>query len=154
MQYSSVLIMSIFMAGAVGGATSFLDRGQDSGAVTAVIHEARGSIRYTMRELDSSYYRRGDAYAACASAYGHRMSGVRTKGDITLSCECFDKSIRLLRGLDRDTALLGLGPRIDDGSLAQAAAPIAITAEAGFALRRCDIEPWKGRAPDSLRGPL
>lgn len=154
MQYSTVLMMSIFVATAIGGATSFLGASRDDGAVGDVIQEARSSIRDTMRDLDGSYYRRSEAYDACAAAYGGRVADRKAPGDITLSCECFDKSIRLLGGLDRETALKGLGPAPGAVRNASAGPAFSITAAAGQILRRCDIEPWDGGMTGSLRGAI
>lgn len=139
MQYSTVLMFSILTAGAVGGVASYMGGG-DTDSVGAAIHEARSSFRDTMREMDSSYYKRGAAYEACAQAYGGRMAGRLANGDITLSCECFDRSSGLLGGLDRETAIkaLGPGPDTDPGE------KIRITVAARRVLNHCDIEPWAG----------
>lgn len=146
MQYSTVLIFSILTAGLLGGTASYFGAGGDAESVGAAIHDAKATVRDTMRELDSSYYKRGEAYAACADAYGSRMAGKKANGEITLSCECFDKSMRMLGGLDRETALKGLGPGTDAGKAASGGR-FKITATAGRVLRRCDIEPWTG-GPD------
>ena len=139
-QYSTVLMFSILSAGAIGGVASYLGAGGDADPVGAVIHEARSSLRDKMREMDNSYYRRGEAYEACANAYGGRMAGKLANGEITLTCECFDRSTDLLRGLDRETALkaLGPGPDTDPGE------KIRITVAANRVLNHCDIEPWTG----------
>lgn len=140
MQYSTVLMFSILTAGAIGGVASYLGGGGDSESVGAAIHEARSSVRDTMREMDSSYYKRGEAYDACAQAYGGRMAGKLANGEITLSCECFDRSSGLLGGLDRETALKALGP----GPGTQPGEMIRITVAAKRVLNHCDIEPWAG----------
>jgi len=139
-QYSTVLMFSILTAGAVGGVASYLGGGGDSESVGAAIHEARSSLRDTMREMDSSYYKRGEAYEACAQAYGGRMAGRLAIGEITLSCECFDRSSGLLGGLDRETALKALGPGPDTNP----GEKIRITVAAKRVLNHCDIEPWAG----------
>lgn|GEM_PF-1893141 len=140
MQYSTVLMFSILTAGAVGGAASYLGGGGDADSVGAAIHEARSSFRDTMREMDSSYYKRSEAYEACAQAYGGRMAGRLANGDITLSCECFDRSSSLLGGLDRETAMKALGPDPDTNP----GEKIRITVAAKRVLNHCDIEPWTG----------
>ena len=148
MQYSTVLMFAIFTAGAVGGTASFVGSGGDTSSVGAAIGEARSAVRDKMREIDGGYYRRGEAYETCASAYGGRVAGQKANGDITLSCECFDKSIRLLGGHDRETALAALGPQPGTAT----ASRIRATAAAKRTLRHCDIEPWAGGpAMPSLR---
>ena len=139
-QYSTVLMFSILSAGAIGGVASYLGAGGDADPVGAVIHEARSSLRDKMREMDNSYYRRGEAYEACANAYGGRMAGRLTNGDITLTCECFDRSTGMLGGLDRETALKALGPGPDTNPEEK----IRITVAAKRVLNHCDIEPWTG----------
>lgn len=157
MQYSTALILSVLAAGAVGGAASFIDHGGDTQTVRAAFGGARSNFRETMRELDGAYYKRGDAYSACAASYGVRAANARTNGEITLSCECFDKSLRLLGGHDRETALMALGPDPDSPASGKR---FAITATAGRVLRNCDIEPWTGGdiaqdgIPGELRGSL
>lgn len=140
MQYSTVLIFSILTAGAVGGVASYLAGNGDADSVGAAIHEARSSFRDKMREMDSSYYKRGEAYEACAQAYGGRMAGRLANGDITLSCECFDRSSGLLGGLDRETAMKALGP----GPATKPGEKIRITVSARRVLNHCDIDPWLG----------
>jgi len=139
-QYSTVLMFSILTAGVVGGTASYFGAGGDPESVGAAIHEARSSFRDKMREMDNSYYRRGEAYEACAQAYGGRMAGSMANGDITLSCECFDKSSGLLGGLDRETALKALGPGPDT----KPGEKIRITVAAKRVLNHCDIDPWTG----------
>jgi hypothetical protein len=141
-QYSTVLMFSIVTAGMLGGVASYVGSGAKPESVGAAIHEAKATVRDTMRDLDGAYYRRGEAYEACATAYGGRMAGKLANGDITLSCECFDKSMQMLGGHDRETALKALGP--GTGASQASAGKFKITATAGRVLRHCDIKPWTG----------
>lgn len=149
MQYSTVLMFSILTAGLVGGTASYFGATGDPESVGAAIHEARSSLRDKMREMDNSYYKRGEAYEACAQAYGGRMAGSLANGDITLSCECFDRSSGLLGGHDRETAMKALGP----GPGAKPGGKIRLTLAAKRVLRHCDIEPWTGGAAIPDAGP-
>ena len=149
MRFSLVLFSTVLASGALGGVASHLSATGQLGNVEVLVADARSSFRDTMREMDSSYYRRGAAYETCAEAYGGRMAGIKPNAEITLSCECFDKAMAMLRGHDRDTALMALGP----GSTATEASSsigFTVTAATGRVLRRCEIEPWRGDA--HLRG--
>ncbi|WP_425418631.1 hypothetical protein [Oricola indica] len=149
MRFSLVLFSTVLAAGALGGAASHLSATGQLGSVEVLVADAKSSLRDAMRKMDSSYYQRGKAYATCTEAYGSRMAGIRTNAEITLSCECFDKAIVNLRGHDRDTALMALGPG-SDTTEASSGIGFTVTAEAGRVLRRCEIKPWRGSA--ALRG--
>lgn len=149
MRFSLVLFSTVLAAGALGGVASHLSATGQLGTVEALVADAKSSLRDTMREMDSSYYRRGKAYATCAEAYGNRMAGIKPNAEITLSCECFDKAIVNLGGHDRDTALMALGPG-SDATEASSGIGFTVTAQAGRLLRRCKIEPWRGS--NELRG--
>lgn len=143
-------MFSILTAGSIGGVASYISGGTETDSVGAAIQGARSGFRKKMREMDSSYYRRGAAYEACAQAYGARMAGKIANGDITLSCECFDRTSGLLAGLDRETALKALGP----GTATASGERIRVTIAAKRVLRHCDIDPWKGgpAMPELRRG--
>ncbi|QKV17997.1 hypothetical protein [Oricola thermophila] len=142
MGFRLTLISAVILSGAFGGGLSYLNSGGSVGAVGDVTASARSMFRNTLRKFDSRYYTRGPDYGICVADYGRSALG-KTNAEITLACECFDKSLRILGSTDRKSALAALQPRapVPGGQAGDQLATLHTTAPARAVLRKCGINP-------------
>lgn len=153
MRFTLILVGTALAAASFGGAASHLHATGKLGGVDTIVGSARDTIRDTMRSMDDRYYRRGTDYATCVAAYGGRSSDYLANADITFSCECFDRQMAGLGGLDRKTAVKALGPGPDADPALWQDTDYALTATAKSVLAKCDIVAWP-KNPVGLRHPL
>jgi hypothetical protein len=152
-----VLIFSILVSAGLGGAWAHFGSGSSVGSVGEVTAGASDLFRNTMRKFDARYYTRGPDYGTCMADYGRNVLG-KTNAEVVLSCECFDKSMRLLGEADRASAIDALRPN-PPAAAAETAEPgakvasVEKTIAAQRVLRKCDIDP----SPDGflvMRGTM
>ncbi|MCI5075837.1 hypothetical protein [Oricola sp.] len=153
MRFTLILVGTALAAGSLGGAASHLHATGKLGSVDVVIDGAKGKLRDTMRDFDGNYYERGADYATCAQAFGSRAVGYLSNSEVTFSCECFDKQMAGIGGVDRKTAIKALGPGPDATPAAARDVNYHITAVAKRILNKCDIVPWPEK-PALLRHPI
>lgn len=158
MSFKVVVISVMLASGALGGGLAYFSASGTVPSVKVVTSDASDMFRSTMRKFDGRVYVRGPDYGICLADYGRHALG-KTNAEITLSCECFDKNLRLLSGTDREAAIAALNPSDVSSKSAPGAAGTQVadlhgtSVTATRVLRKCGIEP----APSgflSMRGTM
>jgi hypothetical protein len=152
--FKTTLIGAILLSGAFGGGLAYVNSSGNINSVGDVTTSAKNMFRSTMRSFDKRYYTRGPDFGICVADYGRGALG-KTNAEITLACECFDKSLRMMSGADQDSARAALRPPSPaaGGDAGDQLAAVHATAAAKAVLDKCGIEP---SAPGflSMRGTL
>ena len=157
MGFKTTLIGAVLLSGALGGGLAYVKSSGGVSSVGDVTVSAKNMFRNTMRSFDKRYYTRGPDYGICVADYGRGALG-KTNAEITLACECFDKSLRMMSGTDRDSARAALrppAPAIDSARSGDQVAALHATAAAKAVLDKCGIKP-SAAAPGflSMRGTM
>ncbi|GAB4352116.1 MAG: hypothetical protein Kow0026_09530 [Oricola sp.] len=142
MGFKTTLIGAVLLSGAFGGGLAYVNSSGGIDSVGDVTASARNVFRSTMRKFDNRYYTRGPDYGICVADYGRGAIG-KTNAEITLACECFDKSLRALRGADQESARIALQPPSPPpgGQAGDQVATLRTTPAAKAVLDKCGIKP-------------
>jgi len=140
--FKTTLIATVLLSGALGGGLAYFGSSGDIDSVGDVTSSAKNAFRNTLRKFDNRYYTRGPDYGLCVADYGRGALG-KTNAEITLACECFDKSLRAMRGADRKSARAALRPAAPPAGAKDGdqIAELHTTAAAKAVLGKCDIKP-------------
>lgn len=140
--FKTTLIGAVMLSGALGGGLAYINSSPSINSVGDVTTSAKNAFRNTMRKFDNRYYTRGPDYGICVADYGRGALG-KTNAEITLACECFDKSLRTMRGADQESARAALRPQAPPagGHSGDQVAALHTTSPAKAVLDRCGIKP-------------
>jgi len=152
--FKTTLIGAILLSGVFGGGLAYVNSSGNINSVGDVTTSAKSMFRSTMRSFDKRYYTRGPDYGICVADYGRGALG-KTNAEITLACECFDKSLRMMGGTDQKSARAALRPQAvaTGGNAGDQIAAQHATAAAKAVLDKCEIEPSTGNFL-SMRGSM
>lgn len=140
--FKTTLIGTVLLSAALGSGLAYFNSSGDINSVGDVTTSAKNVFRSTMRKFDNRYYTRGPDYGICVADYGRSALG-KTNAEITLACECFDKSLRTMRGADQDSARAALRPQAPAGGgrAGDQVAALYTTPPAKAVLDKCGINP-------------